>query len=181
MLGSLGHLIGGARFKAESAPSRGLRVTLVPLTDPDPLALAARPEALPATPNASELGAPEARSVIAGPRYFTAAELDQRPAAVSAIDLEYPAAGPPRAGYLVARILINEHGRADGVQILVSDPAGAFDRLVTEAFAAGRYQPGRKNGVAVKSQMIVEVKFEPESPPGEMPPELLPPEPQVTR
>ena len=59
----------------------------------------------------------------------------------------------------MVRVLINEHGRADQVQVLVSDPEGKFDRAVIEALAAGQYQPGKKDGLPVKSQFLVEVKF----------------------
>ena len=81
---------------------------------------------------------------------------------ISSIEPEFPALGPLEEGYLVVRVLINENGRADQVQVLVSDPEGKFDRAVVEAFSAGQYQPGRKDGVPVKSQFLVEVKFHPE-------------------
>jgi protein TonB len=122
---------------------------------------------------ASELAAPGAHSVLSGPRYLTAEELDQRPAALSAIDLEYPDAGRPRDGYLVARILINEDGGADKVQLLVSDPQGLFDDLVVAAFSSGRYRPGTKDGRPVRSQMTVEIRFRPESPEEALPADLL--------
>lgn len=63
----------------------------------------------------------------------------------------------------MVRVLIDERGRADQVQVLVSDPEGKFDRAVLDAFSAGRYQPGMKDGVPVKSQFLVEVKFHPEA------------------
>ncbi|MBI3374212.1 MAG: TonB family protein [Betaproteobacteria bacterium] len=86
---------------------------------------------------------------------------------LSSIEPEFPELRPHDEGHLVVRVLINEHGRADQVQLLVSDPERKFDRAVIDAFSAGQYQPGIKDGVSVKSQFLVEVKFHPEgAPPG---------------
>jgi protein TonB len=111
----------------------------------------------------------------AGEKYLPASELDLRPEPLSEIDPEYPADGPPGGGQLVVRILINERGGADDVQVLAAEPRGAFERAVVDAFSAGRYRPGEKNGRPVKSQMTIAVTFHPENP-AHMPaqPALLP-------
>lgn len=171
MLGSLGQLIGGAAgFHPGPRPLAGLRATLAPQPVPEP-----GPGNAAASRKASELAAAGALPLFAGPRYFTAAELDRRPAPVSEIELEYPLMGRPRDGHVVAHILINERGRADKVRILASGPADAFERLVIEAFAAALYRPGMRNGLPVKSQMTVEVKFVAENAPGETLQEAPPP------
>lgn len=173
LLGSLEQLIGGgASFHSGSRPAAGLRVTLASLAIPEPLPEAKREAVASAPP-----GPGVTPATAPGAKYFTAAELDRRPAPVSEIEPEYPADGPRAGGYLVARILINERGRTDKVQVLVSDPKGAFDRAVIEAFSAGRFRPGVKNGAPVKSQMTIEVRFHPEDQPGATLQEPPPPQP----
>lgn len=171
LLGSIERMIGGAADHASAArPAAGLRATLAPPPAGPPSQAQRREDAAPER-RASELAEPDARALFEGPQYFSAAELDQRPEPLSAINLDPPAGVPARDGHVVARILISERGRADKVQILASDPAGEFDRIVIDAFAAAEYRPGRKNGRPAKSQMTVEVKFEPRNPEGETPPE----------
>lgn len=170
LLGSLGQLIGGGvNFQPAARGAGGLRATLAiqPAEPPSPA-----PQRADAAAPERRAGEPaEARAPLPGPRYFTAAELDQRPVPVSAIDLDPPAGVPARNGNVVARILISEHGRADKVQILASDPEGEFDRIVIDAFAAAQYRPGVKNGRPVRSQLTVEIKFEPHDADGETPAE----------
>lgn len=95
-------------------------------------------------------------------RYFVASELDRRPQALAPIQPVYPTSAPPEGGYMVLRLLINESGTVDRVVVLLSDPEGAFDEAAKAAFGAGRFLPGMKAGAAVKSQMLVELKFHPE-------------------
>ena len=60
---------------------------------------------------------------------------------------------------MVLRLFINEIGGVDRAEILSSTPPGLFDASALDAFAAARYVPGYVAGVAVKSQMTVEVKY----------------------
>ena len=161
---SLEPLIGGgtAEPASHAAP---LRATLVAV-DGDPRAPAAAVSRPPRSGPRSGPGqgaSPAAASApLPGVRYLTAAELDQRPAPASNIDPDYPVEALPASGTLVVRVLINEQGGADGVQVLAADPPGVFERAVTKAFGEGRYRPGMKGGKAVKSQFTVEVTFHPE-------------------
>lgn len=97
-------------------------------------------------------------------QYRRASELDARPAPLGDIDPVPPKGTESRGGRVVARILINEAGKADRVLVEASEPRGVFDGSVVAAFGAARYRPGMKAGAAVKSQMRVEVRFEPQAP-----------------
>jgi TonB family protein len=97
-------------------------------------------------------------------RYLRASELDARPAPLGDIEPVAPRGSEARSGRVVARILINEAGKADRVLVEASEPRGLFDASVVRAFGAARYRPGLKRGAAVKSQMRVEVRFEPQAP-----------------
>ncbi len=58
-------------------------------------------------------------------------------------------------------LLINESGAVDTYRIIESQPPGIFDSTVTDAFVRERYAPGMITGYSVKSQLLVEVIFEP--------------------
>ena len=164
LLGSLDSLIGGAAVSgAPDAPA--LHARIVTLAESAPSAPADVRAA--ADRRGSELATPQALPLLSGPQYFTADELDQRPFALTNITLDYPAGVPPREVLVVARILINETGDADEVQILSDGTEGGFERVVKQAFGGASYRPGRRGGKAVKSQIKIEVKFVPESTPAE--------------
>jgi TonB-like protein len=97
-----------------------------------------------------------------GARYFRSSEVDQRPSLVRDVDVPYPERDESR-GYLVLRILINEAGGVDRVVPLVVDGGDDFQEASIAAFSGARFVPAQKNGVAVKSQIFVELKFEPEA------------------
>jgi TonB family protein len=158
LLGSTAYLIGGARDAAAPRPA-ALHARIIQQAELAPPQQIAAPQR-----KASELAAPDALPVLPGPRYLAAGELDQRPLPLTNITLEYPEGVPPRDARVVARILINEDGRVDEVQILSAGPESAFDRLVISAFGGASYRPGQRDRRPVKSQMTVEVKFVPEDP-----------------
>lgn len=97
-------------------------------------------------------------------QYLSASQLDRRPAPNSEINPVPPKGSESKGGRVVARILINEAGKADRVIVESSEPRGVFDASVVAAFGEALYRPGYKSGVAVKSQMRVEVRIEPQEP-----------------
>jgi len=114
----------------------------------------------------SELARDSVVELLPGPRYYATNELDQRPVAITPILPEYPETASPDGAYLVVRILIDEHGETERVVVLIADPENEFEQAVAEAFSRGRFRPGMKNGVAVKSQIVAEIRFFPEDRPG---------------
>ena len=70
---------------------------------------------------------------------------------------------PPRAavrnGRVRVRVLINEHGVPDEVTVVRAEPEGVFDASAIAAFGQARYSPGLLKGVAVKSQLLLEVEY----------------------
>jgi TonB family protein len=122
--------------------------------------LPANANAKPKTPRAgSELAAGPRLGAVEGPKYFRASELDSKPFPLAAVEPVPPPGEGNRYGKVIARVLISESGRADAVRIESSGPAKGFDEAVKKAFGSARYQPGTKNGINVKSQMLIEVTF----------------------
>ncbi|HZQ71498.1 MAG TPA: energy transducer TonB [Burkholderiales bacterium] len=93
------------------------------------------------------------------PRYFTASELDRRPAPLGEIFPQFPAGAAVRQGTVRLRVLVNESGTVDGVSVVSAAPAGVFDASAVAAFGGARYSPGMRGGMAVKSQLVLEVDY----------------------
>lgn len=144
-----------------------------PSGEPAPAGLEVRLAAAPPAPSndvvgrspvraGSEVAAGPQRGAVRGQSYLRASELDTRPAPLASITPATPAAAAKTPGQVIARVLINEHGRVDAVQIVSSVPHAVFDEAVKSAFGKARYRPGARDGRPVKSQMLVEVIFHPE-------------------
>jgi len=107
------------------------------------------------TADTSPVAAPPAPAVT----YQGAMGLDPPPRPLGEIDPLVPEAAGARGGVVVLRLYINEHGTVDRAEVLRSTPPGLFDASAVDAFSNARFSPGYLAGVAVKSQMTIEVKF----------------------
>lgn len=97
-------------------------------------------------------------------RYFRRHEVD-----VAAVPIERgPLVFPENAyvwrlaGLVVARVYISEKGSIDSIEIVDVEPRkGIFEQAAIEALRQVRYQPALIGGEPVKSQKLIEVKFDP--------------------
>ena len=96
------------------------------------------------------------------PRYFTASQLDYRPRPLLAVEPRYPAGGAGRAGRVVLKVFLRDDGHVDKV-VLVSGDA-PFGESAVRAFSNTVFSPGVRHGVAVRSQMLIEVTYRPDEP-----------------
>jgi protein TonB len=130
---------------------------------------AAEPAAAPAPPAApgrakhSGTGTRDSASSLPGaidvPRYVPANELDERPQIQSRVEPAFPLDANAPVGRVVLRLLIGETGAVDKAVVVQADPPGPFEEAAVEAFAPARFSPGRKNGVAVRSALTLELRF----------------------
>ncbi len=100
-------------------------------------------------------------------RYYTTRELDVKPAIRTRVEPEYPEAAARRflGGKVVVRLFIDEAGVVERAVAVKAEPAGYFEKAAERAFAAARFAPGKINGLAVPSELTVEVVFESVAPP----------------
>jgi TonB family protein len=143
----------GAR-SSDTAPERAA-VAL------DARAAAGRPAAPSAAPQAGE-----PFGVREGPLYFFPSQLDVRPRLLTRVEPMYPQGAPPEGGYAVVRLLIGEQGDVERAIVVVSDPGDSFGEAAATAFRGAQFSSGKLNGVAVKSQLLIEMKFNALLPPG---------------
>jgi TonB family protein len=112
-----------------------------------------------AAPSVADSGAKAASAVA--PSYHPSAALTEPPRPLSEISPAYPPNDDFQEGRVVLRILINASGRVDDVSVDHSFPKGIFEQAALDAFRNATFSPGKLFGVAVNSQMRVEVKFTP--------------------
>jgi protein TonB len=120
-----------------------------------------RPEPQPATaPAASPSGGIEV-PLIRDPAYYPAQQLDVYPRPLTPIRLNYPdAAAAERAdGRLLVLLLIDEFGVVNEASVVEAQPAGSFEETTLAVFRATRFSPAKKQGHAVKSRVLLQVKY----------------------
>jgi TonB family protein len=105
--------------------------------------------------DASPIAAPPAPAVT----YQGSMGLDPPPRPLADIDPVIPEAAGSRGGVVVLRLYINEHGTVDKAEMVRSTPPGLFDASMLEAATQVRFAPGYLAGVAVKSQVTMEIKI----------------------
>jgi protein TonB len=141
-----------------------------PATRVDDARRASQPEKTALAPAAAPVprGPAAARALGLGPEtiYYLPSDLDVRPQLRTSVDPPYPRVAPPDGGYMVLQLLISETGVVEKVSVAVADPEGFFEPTAIEAFADARFVPGKRGGVAVKSQTWIELRFHPLAPPG---------------
>jgi periplasmic protein TonB len=132
--------------KSASAGTPAVSLT-TPVVRPPP-----KPEATTSAPS---------ETLPAAPQYRTAGTLDPGPKPLGDINPDYPARAGQQQGIVVLRLLINEQGVVDNVAVVRATPAGYFEESALDAFGKALFSPGKMLGVAVKSQITVEVEFMP--------------------
>jgi len=93
--------------------------------------------------------------------YYKRSQLDDKPYLVTHVKPEYPTGVPPTGGRARIRLFIDERGRVDRVDVVDSPSSARFGEAAATAFRAARFEPGKRGGVAVKSQIQIEMDFAP--------------------
>lgn len=145
------------RLQGEPAPPAP-PIPQVPPPDSAPDASAIRPAQVPQPAAPAQGGVAE---ILPAPHYFPASELDRRPEPIGNIVLVYPENAPDdiAESRLRLRLLINESGGVDTVLVASAELPGVFEESAIKAFRGARFSPGIRNGVAVKSQKLVEISY----------------------
>jgi protein TonB len=103
-------------------------------------------------------------SVPLVPRYYRSREVDVQAVPMSSGPLVYPELAyiSKLHGTVRARVFISEDGIVESVQVIDVKPRrGIFEEAALEALRQVRYKPAEIGGSRVKSQKVIEVKFNP--------------------
>lgn len=90
--------------------------------------------------------------------YYAADEVDVRAEFIRVPEVEYPdrALFAEINGVVRVRVLINESGAVDAIDIIAATPPEVFDKALIAALSQARFSPARKFGLNVKSEKIFE-------------------------
>lgn len=152
------------QFQHQAATESTSRAVVAPTktsgaaTQPEPKQTGA-PGTASATPPVAVVSTPS--GLLPGPWYYAARYLHRHPTPLRPIRPAYPPEAQNLSGQVVLLLLVNERGTVDSYQIIESQPPGRFDAPVVEAFTHETYAPGLITGYPVKSQLLIEVVFEP--------------------
>jgi protein TonB len=145
--------------------SPALRLSLRPVPSAIGEALAESSAArAAAAPGIAGRKAQEGSSVPLVPRYYRSGEVDVQAEPVSSGPLVYPELAylSKLRGTVRARVFISEDGVVESVQVVDVKPRrGVFEEAALEALRQVRYTPAEIGGNRVKSQKLIEVKFNP--------------------
>jgi TonB family protein len=115
----------------------------------------ARAQAREGVPGGADLPFPD--------KWYTAKELEVRAEPLSEIQLDYPQEleGTGIPGRVQILLFIDERGIVRRTAIVESEPAKLFEKAALRAWVDVKFSPARKGGVAVKSQKLLELSFNP--------------------
>jgi protein TonB len=99
--------------------------------------------------------------LLRDPAYYPASQLDVYPRPLAPIRLPYPqtAAAGRVDGRLSLLLLIDESGAVTEVSVVAAEPAGYFEEAARSVFRSARFSPGMQQGRAVKSRVLLQIKY----------------------
>ena len=119
----------------------------------------------PATPTETQVSGPPLLRTFEA-RYFLSKELTEKPIVLEDINQDLRIALPGiEAQSLVLVLLINEEGLIDRVELEKTNLPMDIATQVINTFSSLKFQPGKIDHIAVKSQLKIEVQLENSLPP----------------
>ena len=132
-----------------------------PLAEPESRKPGVKPEPKPAAVPPPSPSTGIELPLIRDPTYYPAKQLDVYPQPLAQIHLHYPetAVAERVNGRVLMLLLIDEYGVVNEASVVESEPPGYFEAAARSAFRAARFSPGMKDGRAVKSRVLVQVRY----------------------
>lgn len=93
--------------------------------------------------------------------WYTAQDLDVYPRALVTVEPAYPPSAVDVSGEVLLQLMIDEFGAVNEVTVVKAEPAGYFEESALRAFKAARFSPAQRDGHAVRSHVVVKVRFAP--------------------
>ena len=93
------------------------------------------------------------------PTWYTAPDLDRYPQPLATLQPRYPPAAAEAAGEVTVLLAIDASGGIVERKVVDAQPAGVFDAAALAAFDAVTFMPAMREGQAVRSRMLVKLRF----------------------
>ena len=129
--------------------------------DSSPVASGEPVEQTPARPEETTLPRADV-PLLADPTWYMAQDLDVYPRALAPMKLAYPSTATGQSGEVSLLAMIDEWGGVRDVTVVNAEPAGSFEEPALQAIKATRFSPAQRDGRAVRSQIVVKLRFGPQ-------------------
>lgn len=92
-------------------------------------------------------------------QYLPVTSLDRFPRLSAAIATDVSANLPVDAvdGFARVSLWIDEHGSVTKAEVIEAHPEGVFDEAILDAYRNAQFHPGERDGVPVKSALVIEI------------------------
>lgn len=104
-------------------------------------------------------GADSQAMPVLPPLPATLREVPGRPSLASPLSFSYPAGVRLQSGKVRVRILLDERGQIEEMQVVAAAPPGFFDFAAMQVLRSGRYTAGYVGPIAVRTYLFMEVSF----------------------
>lgn len=93
---------------------------------------------------------------------FEVSELDQPPRPLTRLSPMYPPGPRMRRteGFVRLEFVVKTNGTVEDVEVVEAVPPGAFERAATRAVLKWRFEPGQRDGRAVRTRVTQKVTFQ---------------------
>ncbi|MEO8628474.1 MAG: energy transducer TonB [Betaproteobacteria bacterium] len=101
--------------------------------------------------------------LLVDPTWYEAKELDRYPAMLKPVQPAYPALAALQnvSGLVTLLLRIDETGDVRDANVVSAQPEGYFEDAALQAIENARFSPGQRDGVPVRSQLIIKLRFAP--------------------
>lgn len=99
--------------------------------------------------------------LLSDPAWYTARDLDVYPRALVPLDLSYPATVDGETAEVALLVKIDESGSVKDMTVVKVEPPGQLEESVLQALKAARFSPAERDGRAVRSQIVIKLRFGP--------------------
>lgn len=93
--------------------------------------------------------------------WYTAHDLDRYPRPLGAMRSRYPPEASGAMGEVTVLLAIDASGRIFERTVVDAQPPGVFDAAALAAFEELAFEPGMREGRAVRSRLLVKLRFSP--------------------
>jgi protein TonB len=116
---------------------------------------------MPARPEESPLPRADV-PLIVDTAWYTAKDLDLYPRALARVEPVYSLSAADVSGEVLLQLMIDESGAVSEATVVKAEPAGYFEESALQAFKVARFSPAQRDGHAVRSRVVVKVRFAPQ-------------------
>jgi protein TonB len=99
--------------------------------------------------------------LLVDPAWYEAKDLDSYPRPLAPVLPIYPSTAADVSGDVTLLLHVDELGGVRELSVVTSEPAGYFEDAALRAFQQARFAPAQREGLPVRSRILVKVRFAP--------------------